>query len=54
MSELEREVVGPCGWTRTGVCQAKIGVACKWPACIHRFRVDKPKKKTEVGPKENS
>ena len=22
-----------CGWTDTGVCQAKIAKACKWPHC---------------------
>lgn len=27
-----------CGWTDTGVCQARIAKGCKWPICSRERR----------------
>ena len=27
-----------CGYTNTGICQANVAKACKWPYCTHEVR----------------
>lgn len=38
-SEPWQETGQRCGWTDTGVCQARIAKACQWPACSREGRV---------------
>ena len=31
-----QEVGQRCGWTDTGICQARIAKGCKWPFCSRK------------------